>query len=82
MLASVLEKTVQGKRIPYLIWRSLAGFFDLQTVTLLMGAEGGLGKVGTGPTWALFPGSLVTFASCRDHKLTFQGLSFGRNGPG
>ena len=32
--ASVLEETVQGKRIPYLNWRSLAGFSDLVSVTL------------------------------------------------
>ena len=34
VMASVLEDTVQGKRIPYLIWRGLAGFSDLLTVTL------------------------------------------------
>ena len=34
MTVSDLEETVQGKRIPYLIWRSLAAFTDLQTVTL------------------------------------------------
>ena len=32
--ASVLEETVQGKRIAYLNWRSLAGFSDLVSVTL------------------------------------------------
>ena len=33
-MASILEEAVQGKRIPYLIWRSLAGFSDLLTVSL------------------------------------------------
>ena len=33
-MASVLKETVQVKRIPYLIWRGLAGFSDLLTVTL------------------------------------------------
>ena len=46
-MASVLEETVQGKRIPDLIWRGLAGFSDLLTVTLKKGAEGGLEKIGT-----------------------------------
>ena len=32
--ASVLEEIVQGKRIPYLNWRSLADFSDLVSVTL------------------------------------------------
>ena len=32
--ASVLEETVQGKRIAYLNWRSRAGFSDLVSVTL------------------------------------------------
>ena len=44
MTASILEETVQGERIIYFIWRSLAGFSDLQTVTLKEGAEGGLKK--------------------------------------
>ena len=39
-MALVLEETVKGKRIAYLIWRSLAGFSELLTVTLLKGAEG------------------------------------------
>ena len=33
-MASVLKEMVQGKRILYLIWRGLAGFSDLLTVTL------------------------------------------------
>ena len=45
--ASVLEETVQGKIIIYLIWRGLAGFSDLLTVILKKEADGGLGKVGT-----------------------------------
>ena len=53
-----------------MIWHGLAGFSDLLTVTLLKGAEGGLGKVGTSPTYARLPGSLATFASCRYPKLT------------
>ena len=32
-MASVLEETVQGKRIAYLNWRGLAGFPDLVSVT-------------------------------------------------
>ena len=32
--ALVLEKKAQGRTIPNLIWRSLAGFSDLLTVTL------------------------------------------------
>ena len=47
MTASVLEETVQRKRILYLIWRGLAVFSDLLTLTLIKGAEGGLGKVET-----------------------------------
>ena len=45
--ASVLEETVQGERISYLNWPSLAGFSDLVSVTLLKGAKGGLRKVGS-----------------------------------
>ena len=47
MAALGLEEMAQGKTIPNLLWRSLAGFSDLLTVTLSKGAEGGLGKVGT-----------------------------------
>ena len=47
MTASILEEAVQGKRIAYFNWRTLAGFFDLVSVTLQKRAEGGLGKVGS-----------------------------------
>ena len=33
-MASVLAETVQGVKITYLIWRGVADFSDLLTVTL------------------------------------------------
>ena len=69
-------------RIFYLIWRGVASFSDLQTVTLQKGAGGGLEKVATWFTCAGFPGYLATFASCRDPKLTCDDIGFRTNGPG
>ena len=47
MTALVLEETVPGRRIAYLIWRSLAGLSDLLPVKLEKGAENALEKVGS-----------------------------------
>ena len=46
MTASILEETVQGKRIILFDLAGSSGVSGLLTVPLLKGAEGGLGKVG------------------------------------
>ena len=45
-------------------------------------SEGSLGKIGTYPLALIFVDLLVAFASCRDSKLTYDGLGFRRNGHG
>ena len=82
MTAAVLEEMVEEERNPYLIWRNLASFFNLLTVTLLNGAEGSLGKIETYLLALIFLELLVAFASSRDCKLTYDGLGFRRNGHG